>query len=103
MIWLQSKVEKFISEHGLKIDPVWRLHDLTAEVGELTKELLKITNYGKCQFAPTSDWEMELGDVLFSLICLANATEINLQDALNKAIHKYQTRILEKGDASSNG
>jgi len=42
-----------------------------------------------------------LGDVLFSLICIANNTEINLEIALNKALNKYRKRFNEKGDVGS--
>jgi NTP pyrophosphatase (non-canonical NTP hydrolase) len=75
--------------------------DLTAEVGELAKEILKATSYGRQEFLPIETWHDELGDVFFSLICLANSTEIDLLKALNSALEKYQARLDESGKASS--
>ena len=42
-----------------------------------------------------------MGDVLFTLICMANKTGVDLEVALDKAINKYQNQINEKGKISS--
>lgn len=34
-----------------------------------------------------------MGDVFFSLICAANATGVDLEEALRKALAKYRARI----------
>ncbi|WP_420842737.1 MazG nucleotide pyrophosphohydrolase domain-containing protein [Fervidibacillus albus] len=44
---------------------------------------------------------MEIGDVLFSLICLANQTETNLEDSLAQILEKYEKRFAAKGDVGS--
>lgn len=70
-------------------------------MGELAKEVLKGTNYGKSVFAEDDKWSLELGDVLFSLICLANTTGVDLREGLNMVLDKYEKRFLGKGDISS--
>ena len=44
---------------------------------------------------------MELGDVLYSIITIANVFEIDLDEALNKVLEKYEKRMV-KGSPSSN-
>ncbi|MGB3635550.1 MAG: MazG nucleotide pyrophosphohydrolase domain-containing protein [Rubrobacteraceae bacterium] len=73
--------------------------DLPSEVGELSKEYLKDTNYGREPFdGPSDSWQDELGDVLFSLACLANSTGVNLEVALREALDKYE-RWLCRGNS----
>ncbi|MFO7814521.1 MAG: MazG nucleotide pyrophosphohydrolase domain-containing protein [Halanaerobiales bacterium] len=72
-----------------------------SELGELSKESLKSSDYGKAKFKPTDKWVNELGDVLFSLLCVANNTEVDLEVALNKALNKYRKRFNKKGNIGS--
>lgn len=97
----QEQVAEFVSQHTLQIPPKDRLLDLTSEVGELAKEFLKNTDYGNRDFYPTRTWMDELGDVFFALICLANSTDVNLAEALDSALDKYQTRLEDQGDIGS--
>ncbi len=97
----QKRIAQFVEQHGLKIPVEYRVLDFVSELGELSKEILKATNYGKSEFQPTENWEEELGDVLFSLICVANATQVDLEQALAKVLDKYQKRIKSKQDAGS--
>lgn len=39
---------------------------------------------------------MEIGDTLFTLICLSNSLDINLTEALNKTLRKYKKRDNER-------
>lgn len=97
----QATVVQFVHQYDLEISVEDRMLDLTSEVGELAKEILKSTNYGKREFQSNESWNAELGDVFFSLICLANTTEINLFDSLSAALTKYQARINVQGEAGS--
>ena len=51
--------------------------DLVSEIGEVSKELLKSSDYGKGDLKVTEDMKKEMGDVLFSLIVLANELDID--------------------------
>ena len=97
----QSEVAKFVSKNNLQVPVGDRMLDLTSEVGELAKEILISTGYGKQNFYPTEAWADELGDVFFSLVCLANTTDVDLSKSLGNAITKYQARLNHKGDAGS--
>ena len=96
-----SVVKNFIKTHGLETTPEARYIDLVSEMGELGKEMLKATNYGKAPWQATPDTAMELGDCLFSLLALASALDVDANTALTAAIDKYQTRFVQKGHIGS--
>jgi NTP pyrophosphatase (non-canonical NTP hydrolase) len=98
---LQQQVGRFVEEHGLDATIEIRLLDLVSEVGELAKEPLKVTAYGRVPFVASAAWADELGDVLFALTCLANATGVDMHAALESALKKYERRIDERGTAGS--
>jgi len=98
---LQQTVNNFIQKHSLQTDQHTRYIDLVSEVGELGKELLKATNYGKNPYKQTDDTESEIGDCLFSLLALCNAMDIDAEDALAAAIAKYEKRFAAKGNIGS--
>lgn len=99
----QSKVLNFVEKYHLETSVETRLLDLVSEIGELSKEILKGNDYGKKQFVTTYEWEEEFGDVLFSLICIANSTGINMENSLNVALNKYMNRFIDKGNIGSDG
>ena len=74
-----------------------RMLDLSSEVGELAKEVLKSTAYGTKPFTPTASLEEELGDCLFSLLCLSQCLGLEGEAALGKALEKYEKRFAERG------
>lgn len=92
---------QFIAANGLEAPVPARLLDLTSEVGELAKEALKGSGYGRDAFSPPEGWTDELGDVFFSSICLANSTGVNMESALRSALVKYLQRLSDRGQAGS--
>src|SRR5687767_527360 len=98
---LQTQVEAFVQAHGLTTSVEARMLDMVAEVGEVAKEVLKGSEYGKLPFVPPHGWTDELGDTLFTLICLANSTQVDLNAALVNVLAKYERRLGEQGDAGS--
>jgi len=97
----QKTVVAFVDENRLETSVEVRLLDLVSEVGELAKEVLKGDEYGHQSFQPTAEWSGELADAFFSLVCLANSTGLNLEEALVEALDKYAQRLASKGDAGS--
>jgi NTP pyrophosphatase (non-canonical NTP hydrolase) len=97
----QQKVADFVDAHDLRTSAEHRLLDLVAELGELSKEALKATNYGRGPFIPDEKWDDELSDVFFSLVCLANSTAVDLEQGLEAALAKYAARLGARGDAGS--
>lgn len=98
---IQEAVGSFTESKGMNSNVNVRIIDLASEVGELSKEVLKGTNYGNKNFNKTEQWDSEIGDVLFSLICLANESSTCLEDCLKKVLNKYEERFASSGNMSS--
>jgi NTP pyrophosphatase (non-canonical NTP hydrolase) len=90
-----------IDEFGLSLDPASRALDLSSEVGELCKEILKSTHYGTQAFQASPNLEMELGDAYFSLLTLASSLNVDLELALEKALIKMRSRLETTGQPGS--
>ena len=98
---IQEKVSKLVKQYNLESTNEIRFIDLTSEVGELGKEILKGNDYGRKKFCNTDNVESEIGDVLFSLICIANGMNISLENAIENVFKKYENRFLNKGNIGS--
>jgi NTP pyrophosphatase (non-canonical NTP hydrolase) len=97
----QERVAEFTREFSLDAPLDARLLDLNAEAGELAKELFKATSYGQKEFYATPEWQQELGDVYFSLLALADKSEVNLEASLDDAMRRYADRVHEIGMAGN--
>ena len=98
---LQRVVREFTEKAGIEAALPSRLLDLTSEVGELAKELLCGTAYGKQEFKPTAGWSDELGDVAFVLFVLAAQSGVDLETATQRSMAKYKMRLGRSGTADS--
>jgi NTP pyrophosphatase (non-canonical NTP hydrolase) len=73
--------------------PLSMLASLTEEVGELAREINHREKIKKKKVSePTGDLGLELADVLFSLICIANHYKVDLTFQLRKVMEKYSIR-----------
>jgi NTP pyrophosphatase (non-canonical NTP hydrolase)/ribosomal protein S17 len=97
---IQSRIKKFCEKHSLESPPEHRVLDLVSETGEVAKEILKMTEYGRKPLEFRKEIKSELGDAFYSLITVADYFDINLEEALKLAIEKYEGR-LKKGSAGS--
>lgn len=97
----QTLTATFLEEHQLQADPAVRLLDLLSELGELAKVHLNATGYGQRPFVPGEPWQEELGDAYFSLLCLAEASGVDLDAALESVLEKYRRRLEQRGSAGS--
>ncbi len=73
--------------------PLSNLARLVEEVGELARELNH--RYGhkpKKPEEPEQDLALEMGDILFVLIALANEQGIDLNEAFGRVLEKYRVR-----------
>jgi len=101
---LQTKVRNFNNNKPCHTKPMpvyARILDINSEMGELGKEYLKHSRYGTEQFTLTEEFLMEYGDVLYSLLSLAEELNIDSDNCLNMAIAKYQARIEKNGSMGS--
>jgi len=101
LLEIQQLIKEFSEDKNINSSVDVRIIDLVSEVGELSKEVLKGTNYGNKDFEKTDEWNSEIGDVLFSLICIANETDTDLENCLMQVLDKYEKRFLEKGHLGS--
>lgn len=97
---LQDEIKEFAKKNKLLHNPETHALDLAAEFGEVTKEILKSTEYGKKQFQISENMKSELGDTFYSLMMLAISCDIDLEEALKLVLAKYKKR-LDKGGAGS--
>ena len=98
-----EEINDFIIKYNLNGSIEVRFIDLSSEIGELGKEILEGTNYGTRKFEKTDNLESEFGDVLFSLVCVANCAGVDLGHALKKVLKKYEARFNAKGHIGSSG
>jgi NTP pyrophosphatase (non-canonical NTP hydrolase) len=97
---LQTRIKAFTKNHNLESPIEHRVLDTVSEIGEVAKEVLKMTDYGREEPQYRKELSSELGDVLYSLITIANTYDIDLEDSLENALKKYMKR-LERGSAGS--
>jgi NTP pyrophosphatase (non-canonical NTP hydrolase) len=77
--------------------PLAMLARLVEEVGELAREINhRFGSKPKKPGEPEQDLAIELADILFVLICLANEQGIDLDEALERVLDKYRTRDGER-------
>jgi NTP pyrophosphatase (non-canonical NTP hydrolase) len=94
----QARVDAYISQfrEGY-FPPLVNLARLTEEVGELAREMNhRFGPKKKKPDEPEADIALELADVLFVLIVLANQMGLDLQDALDRTMTKYQVRDADR-------
>lgn len=97
---IQKRVREFCEKNNLELSPEHRLLDVFSELGEVAKEILKMTDYGRKPMEFREEIKSELGDALYSLITVANSFDIDLEQALEMVLKKYEKRI-EKGGIGS--
>ncbi|MBS1647152.1 MAG: nucleotide pyrophosphohydrolase [Bacteroidetes bacterium] len=90
----QQKIDEWIQTHGVRyFNELTNLALLTEEVGEVARIMAR--RYGE-QSEKESDKNKqlseELADVLFVLLCIANQTGVNLQQALEENLRKKTER-----------
>lgn len=84
----QLAVDNWIKDHGVRyFNELTNMAQLTEEVGEVARIIAR--RYGE-QSEKESDKEKDLGeelaDVLFVVLCLANQTGVDLQQAFDRKL-----------------
>jgi len=90
----QEKIDQWIKEYGVRyFDELTNTAILMEEVGEVARIMSR--RYGE-QSEKESDKGKDLGDeladVLFVVMCIANQTGIDLEDALKRNLDKKTNR-----------
>lgn len=95
---LQREVDDYISQfrEGY-FPPLVNLARLTEEVGELAREINH--QFGpktKKPGEPEGEISLELADILFVVVVLANQLGVDLEEAVEQTMNKYRVRDADR-------
>ncbi len=90
----QQKVDEWVTTTGVRyFNELTNMAILTEEIGEVARIISR--TYGEQSFKENEENHNlgdEFADVLFVLICLANQTGVDLEEALNNNLLKKESR-----------
>ena len=94
----QQRVDAWISQYEAGyFHPLTNICRLTEEVGELAREVNH--RFGQKTKKPDEadgDMAMEMADIMFVLICMANREGIDLQAAFDRMMEKVEHRDADR-------
>jgi NTP pyrophosphatase (non-canonical NTP hydrolase) len=76
--------------------PLSMLAAVVEETGELAREINDQEGFKKKRSPDNADLSLELADLLFSMICIANYYQIDLDEAFKKVMEKYTNRDMKR-------
>jgi NTP pyrophosphatase (non-canonical NTP hydrolase) len=90
----QKQIDDWIKQYGVRyFNELTNTAILMEEVGEVARIMARrFGEQTEKESDKQNDLEDELADVLFVLICIANQTGVNLEDALQKNLIKKTNR-----------
>ena len=90
----QKQIDEWIKKYGVRyFNELTNTAILMEEVGEVARIMARrFGEQTEKESDKQTDLEDELADVLFVLICIANQTGVNLEDALQKNLIKKTNR-----------
>lgn len=95
---MQARVDRWVSqyEEGY-FDPLTNMTRLSEEVGELAREVNhRFGQKPKKASEPDGDLAMEMADIIFVLVCMANREGIDLDDAFDRMMQKVEQRDADR-------
>ena len=97
----QKRVHDFIKmfEEGYW-SPLSMLASIVEEIGEVSREINALEGYKIKKKGVDTNYKknigMELGDLIFSIICLANYYDIDLEENFELILKKYENRDMNR-------
>jgi NTP pyrophosphatase (non-canonical NTP hydrolase) len=94
----QNRVDQWVSQfkEGY-FHPLTNIARLSEEVGELAREVNhRFGEKTKKKDEAEGDLGMEMADILFVLICMANREKIDLQEAFDRMMAKVEHRDADR-------
>lgn len=89
-----SPLEELLSRHDLKTAPEWGLLDIGVQLGELTRALLKETNFGRENAPlPPEIAHEKIGNLMFAIAYFALIHDVNLETAMRDSIQRFETKL----------
>jgi NTP pyrophosphatase (non-canonical NTP hydrolase) len=94
----QQRVDQWIDQYKEGyFPPLTNLARLSEEVGELAREINhRFGEKTKRKEEADGDLALELADILFVVICLANSQQIDLDEAFDRMMAKVTTRDADR-------
>jgi NTP pyrophosphatase (non-canonical NTP hydrolase) len=94
----QQRVDQWIGQYKEGyFPPLTNLARLSEEVGELAREINhRFGEKTKRKEEADGDLALELADILFVVICLANSQQIDLDEAFDRMMAKVTTRDADR-------
>jgi NTP pyrophosphatase (non-canonical NTP hydrolase) len=94
---LQLSVDEWIKEYGVRyFSELTNMAVLSEEVGELARVMARKYGDQSTKDGEVLNLEDEMADVLWVLVCMANQTGVNLEEAMKKNILKKTARDKER-------
>lgn len=95
----QDKVDQWIRKYGVRyFNELTNMAILSEEVGEVARIIAR--DYGEQSAGSATVGKAaladELADVIFVLLCIANQTGVDLEDAFEKNLAKKSTRDFDR-------
>lgn len=90
---LQHKVDTWINTYGVRyFNELTNMAILTEEVGEVARIMAR--KYGEQSYKDSDNKELadELADVLWVITCIANQTNVDLEEAMKRNFEKKTLR-----------
>jgi len=102
----QRKIDEWIRTHGVRyFDPLTNMVILMEETGELSRWMAR--EYGEQSYKSNEDAAQasaqiaaEMADVLWVLLCLANQTGVDLEEALTASLARKTLRDADRHKAN---
>ena len=95
---IQQRVDDWVKTYGVRyFNELTNMALLTEEVGEVARAIAR--QYGEQSAKPTDEpanLADEMADVLFVLVCLANQTGVDLEQAFAKNLEKKISRDADR-------
>ena len=90
---VSERVDRYISQfrEGY-FPPLLMLARLTEEVGEVARVIAHQNGKTPKLGEEMGDLELELADLLFVMVCMANERGVNLERGFERMMHKVETR-----------
>ena len=94
---VSERVDRYISQfrEGY-FPPLMLLARLTEEVGEVARVLAHQNGKTPKPGEEVGDLELELADLLFVMVCMANERGLSLERGFERMMHKVETRDADR-------
>ncbi len=97
LVSIQKAVDNWINqfEEGYW-PPLSMLAALTEEIGELAREINHREGYKKKREDNEAELGLEIADAMYSLVCIANYYQVDLDKAFKAVLEKYTKRDMDR-------